>query len=180
MTTRLYSCHSPLGPITLASDGIFLTGLWFDGQKYFGATAGPSPVRDDGSLPAFAETVRWLDLYFSGVCPDFLPPLSIEALPGSAFRRSVWKILLTIPYGQTVTYGEIAARLAAQRTSASVHSVPGGSLARAVGTAVGHNPVSLVIPCHRVLGAGGKLTGYAGGLDRKEKLLALESGAYPF
>jgi len=179
MTTRLYSYHSPLGPITLASDGMFLTGLWFDGQKYFGATAGPSPVRDDGSLPAFAETVRWLDLYFSGVCPDFLPPLSIEALPGSAFRRSVWKILLTIPYGQTVTYGEIAARLAAQQAGSRSSSGKGVS-ARAVGGAVGRNPVSLVIPCHRVLGAGGKLTGYAGGLDRKEKLLALESGAYPF
>ena len=152
---------SPLGGVTLASDGSALTGLWFDGQKYFAASL--SADHAEKKLPVFAEAERWLDRYFTGSVPDFVPPLNPR---GTAFRRLVWKFLLTVPYGRTVTYGEIADRLAAQAGQPVS--------ARAVGGAVGHNPVSLIIPCHRVIGADGSLTGYAGGLDRKTWLLRLE------
>ena len=158
---------SPLGGITLASDGEALTGLWFDGQKYFGRTlSGPGQRR---ALPVFDRTKRWLDVYFSGCAPDFTPELRLRSTP---FRETVWEILLTIPYGCTVTYGEIARRLP-RRTG---H--PGAS-PRAVGGAVGHNPISIVIPCHRVVGADGSLTGYAGGVERKRRLLELEMAHFP-
>ncbi len=144
----------------MASDGDALCGLWFDGQRFFASTLGEHETRD---LPVFRETRRWLDVYFSGKDPGFTPPLS---LGGTPFRRTVWEELLRIPFGQTVTYGEIADRIGAlSRTSP-----------RAVGGAVGHNPVSLIVPCHRVVGAGGALTGYAGGLDLKRRLLLLEAG----
>ena len=155
---------SPLGGITLASDGNALTGLWFDGQKYFAATL--DTEHRETALPVFAEADRWLDLYFSGKASDFTPPLSMKT---TAFRRAVWELLLTIPYGSTMTYGEIAALLAQKRGLPRIS-------ARAVGGAVGHNAISLIIPCHRVVGADGSLTGYAGGLDRKRRLLALERG----
>ncbi len=151
---------SPLGVITLASDGESLIGLWFEGQKYFGAAL--SGEHMEKSLPVFDLADRWLDLYFSGREPDFTPPLRPR---GTAFQEAVWKRLLAIPYGQTVTYGEIAASLA----------LPSGS-AQAVGGAVGRNPISLMIPCHRVVGVRGSLTGYAGGVERKKRLLALERG----
>ncbi len=156
-----YTCHydSPLGGITLSSDGEALTGLWFDGQKYFADTLDTEHV--EKRLPVFDEAVRWLDLYFGGEVPDFTPELSPR---GSAFRRRVWDALLAIPYGHTTTYGEIAKKL-------------GCKSAQAVGGAVGRNPVSLLIPCHRVLGADGSLTGYAGGVDKKRSLLALEQTA---
>ena len=156
-----YTCHydSPLGGITLASDGEALTGLWFDGQKYFADTL--DAEHEEQPLPVFDEAVRWLDLYFGGEVPDFTPKLSPR---GSAFRRRVWDALLAIPYGHTTTYGEIAKKL-------------GCKSAQAVGGAVGRNPVSLLIPCHRVLGADGSLTGYAGGVDKKHSLLALEQTA---
>ena len=157
-----YSYLSPLGGITLASDGNILTGLWFDGQKYFGSTL--PAVHREQALPVFDETVRWLDIYFSGKIPDFTPPLALSASP---FRKMVWEILLTIPYGRTLTYGEIAAEVA-KRSGTSRMS------AQAVGGAVGRNPISLIIPCHRVIGASGKLTGYAGGLDKKIRLLQME------
>ena len=153
---------SPLGSITLASDGKALTGLWFDGQKHF-----PNNLTADSTeaeLPVFAQTVNWLDTYFSGKAPDFTPTLSLHTTP---FRRAVCEVLLTIPYGQTMTYGEIAGILAEQR------GIPRMS-AQAVGSAVGHNPIAIIIPCHRVIGADGSLTGYAGGLDRKTRLLRLE------
>ena len=153
---------SPLGGITLASDGEALTGLWFDGQKYFADTL--AAEYEERALPIFDETARWLDLYFSGRRPDFTPPLRMKT---TAFRRGVWEILLTIPYGETRTYGEIAARLAAER------GLPRMS-ARAVGAAVGRNAISLLIPCHRVVGADGSLTGYAGGIEKKRRLLELE------
>ena len=153
---------SPLGGITLASDGEALTGLWFEGQKYYALTL--SAAHGPREQPVFALSARWLDLYFSGGEPEFTPPLSLNA---STFRRAVWDILLTIPYGKTMTYGEIAQRLAAQLGRATVS-------AQAVGGAVGHNPISLMIPCHRVVGADGSLTGYAGGLDRKAALLRME------
>ena len=157
-----YSYLSPLGGITLASDGNILTGLWFDGQKYFGSTL--PAVHREQALPVFEETSSWLDTYFSRKIPDFIPPLVLHAAP---FRKAVWEILLTIPYGQTITYGEIAERIAAQTGS-------GNMSAQAIGGAVGRNPISLIIPCHRVIGASGKLTGYAGGLDKKIRLLQME------
>lgn len=157
-----YRYHSPLGGITIASNGTELTGLWFDGQKYFGSTL-PREYETKG-LPVFERAVHWLDIYFDGKAPDFLPPLALETTP---FRRTVWEILLQIPYGQTRTYGEIAKEIA-QREGLSKMS------AQAVGGAVGHNPISLIIPCHRVVGTNGSLTGYAGGLDKKIKLLSLE------
>ena len=147
--------ESPLGGITLASDGEALVGLWFDGQAHFGL--GLSDEREERDLPVFAEARRWLDTYFGGEVPGFTPSLAPR---GSACQVKVWKALLTIPYGQTVTYGAIARAL---------RSSP-----RAVGGAVGRNPVSLIVPCHRVLGVGNRLTGYAGGLDRKQALLKLE------
>ena len=154
---------SPLGGITLASDGQALTGLWFDGQKYFADTL-PSE-HTEAELPVFEQTGRWLDRYFAGQMPDFTPTLR---LLGSPFRLAVWEILCQIPYGSVTTYGEIAARLAKQR------GVPRMS-AQAVGGAVGHNPVSLIVPCHRVVGSGGSLTGYAGGVEKKAALLRLEN-----
>ena len=153
---------SPLGGITLASDGEALTGLWIDGQKHFAETLKADAGERD--LPVFAEAERWLDIYFSGRAPEFTPRLCMRT---TAFRKTVWDILLTIPWGQTMTYGEIAAE-AARRTGQARVS------ARAVGGAVGHNAISLIIPCHRVVGKDGGMTGYAGGLDRKIRLLRLE------
>ena len=154
--------QSPLGGITISSDGSALTGLWFDGQKYFASTLGADYKEND--LPVFAEAKRWLDIYFSGREPDFTPPLSLK---GSAFRMAVWQILQSIPYGQTITYGDIARQLAAQTGKARMS-------AQAVGGAVGHNNISIIVPCHRVIGAGGSLTGYAGGIAKKVQLLELE------
>lgn len=147
---------SPLGPILLAADETGLTGLWFEGQKYFPSFLGVD--YQEKETPVLTETARWLDVYFSGKDPGFLPPLHPH---GSPFRQAVWNILLTIPRGQTITYGEIARRL-------------GVRSAQAVGGAVGHNPISILIPCHRVVGSDGSLTGYAGGFDRKTRLLQLE------
>lgn len=160
--TYTYRYKSPLGGITLSSGGKSLTGLWFDGQKYFGDTL--SGERAEKALPIFDETVRWLDIYFSGNAPDFTPPLKMETTP---FRKAVWEIMLEIPFGQTMTYGEIAGRIAKQRGLSKMS-------AQAVGGAVGHNSISLIIPCHRVVGANGSLTGYAGGIDKKVRLLTLE------
>lgn len=156
--------HSPLGDITLASNGEALTGLWFEGQKYFGDTL--SSQQEEKELPIFEETKRWLDIYFQGKTPDFTPPLLLETTP---FRRAVGEIMLSIPYGQTMTYGEIAERIATQRGISKMS-------AQAVGGAVGHNSISIIIPCHRVVGTNGSLTGYAGGIDKKIKLLTLEKG----
>ncbi len=153
---------SPLGGILLAADEGGLTGLWFDGQKYF---ARDLPARHtEQDTPILSEARRWLDIYFSGREPDFTPPLHPI---GSAFRQSVWEILLQIPYGHTMTYGEIARQLAEKRGVKAVS-------AQAVGGAVGHNEISVIIPCHRVVGTNGSLTGYAGGIDKKVKLLELE------
>ena len=153
---------SPLGGILLAADDVGLTGLWFDGQKYF--ARGLSNERIVQETSVLAEAKRWLDIYFTGKAPDFTPPLHPI---GSAFRRSVWEILLQIPYGQTATYGEIARQLAKKQGLERMS-------AQAVGGAVGHNKISIIIPCHRVVGADGSLTGYAGGIGKKEKLLELE------
>ena len=153
---------APYGRYVMAAEDGALTGVWLEGQKYF-----PSglPEPSDGEAEIFAHTRRWLDAYFAGKQPE------VSALPiapkGSAFAQSVWQLLLEIPYGQTVTYGELAKRLAEQRGLAQLS-------AQAVGGAVGHNPISVIIPCHRVLSIGGKLTGFAGGLDVKRALLKLE------
>ena len=157
----IHHYHSPLGGITLAGEGDALTGLWFDGQEHFAEILSADPA--EKALPVFAEAERWLDRYFHDGVPDFTPPLILRGTP---FRRLVWTALLAVPYGQTVTYGAIADRLTFQ-TGLRVSP-------RAVGGAVGHNPVSLIIPCHRVVGTGGRLTGYAGGLDRKAALLRME------
>ena len=159
-----YTQHydSPLGGILLAADDVGLTGLWFDGQKYF--VRGLSNERIEQETSVLAEAKRWLDIYFTGKKPDFTPPLHPI---GSAFRRSVWEILLQIPYGQTMTYGEIARQLSKKQGLERMS-------AQAVGGAVGHNEISIIIPCHRVVGADDSLTGYAGGIGKKEKLLELE------
>ena len=159
-----HRCDSPLGWITLAGDAAALTGLWFDGQRYF--ALGHSDLRE-GELPVFEEAEWWLAQYFSGREPDFTPPLH---LTGTPFQIAVWEALLTIPYGGTMTYGELARALARNG------GFPRAS-ARAVGGAVGRNPVSLIVPCHRVVGASGTLTGYAGGLERKQWLLTMEKNA---
>ena len=157
-----FEYYSPLGPITLACDGEAVIGLWFNGQKHFGSIL---PRETEAAAhPLLADAARWLDIYFTGRKPDFTPPLHPV---GSAFRQAVWEILLQIPYGQTTTYGEIARQLAAKL------GLPRMS-AQAVGGAVGHNEVSIIIPCHRVVGTSGSLTGYAGGIDKKVKLLELE------
>ena len=160
--TFIQHYRSPLGGILLAADEVGLTGLWFDGEQYF---ANNLPARHTvGETPTLAETKRWLDIYFTGREPGFLPPLHPI---GSAFRQSVWELLLRIPYGQTTTYGEIAQELAAKRGLARIS-------AQAAGGAVGHNEISILIPCHRVVGMSGSLTGYAGGISKKAKLLELE------
>ena len=157
----IYTAHytSPLGGITLASDGMTLTGLYFDGERDFPDLS----AAHKKDLPVFGEAMHWLDLYFAGKEPDFSPVLNPT---GTAFQQAVWEILRTIPYGGTTTYGAIAKRL---------EKVRGKRMsAQAVGGAVGRNPISILIPCHRVIGADGSLTGYAGGLDKKEYLLGLE------
>ena len=153
---------SPMGGILLAADEIGLVGLWFDGQKYFARDLPEERIERD--TPALTEAKHWLDIYFTGKEPDFLPPLHPT---GSAFRQDVWGILLQIPYGKTTTYGEIARRLAEKRGLSRMS-------AQAVGGAVGHNEISIIIPCHRVVGTNGSLTGYAGGIEKKIKLLELE------
>ena len=154
---------SPLGPMTITSDGLYLTGLWFDGQRYSPLVTGAE--NPDGTLPSvITEPAEWLDCYFSGERPDFIPALKLE---GSAFRRRIWDMLLAIPYGHTVTYGELAREYARMNSLQAMSS-------QAVGGAVGHNPVSIIVPCHRVVGSGGSLTGYAGGVELKRRLLELE------
>ena len=153
--TYIHQYLSPMGQITLASNGEALTGLWFEGQKYFGSTL--DSCRQERNLFVFEETKRWLDLYFQRKCPDFIPPLLFSSTP---FRQAVWKILLTIPYGKTVSYGAIARTLQVS--------------AQAVGGAVGHNPISIIVPCHRVVATNGNLIGYAAGLEKKAALLSLE------
>ena len=153
--------NSPLGDILLAADEIGLTGLWFAGQKYY-----PAQLTDssEGSCPVLEQAIRWLDAYFAGDRPDFVPAVH---LVGTQYQVAVWESLLTIPYGKTATYGAIGA-MTAERLGKTRFS------ARAVGAAVGRNPISVIVPCHRVVGANGSLTGYAGGLNRKESLLTLE------
>ena len=160
----IYTCiyKSKLGSILLSADEIGLTGLWFEGQKYFANTLPEEHISQETSI--LTDAKKWLDVYFSGEEPKFTPALH---LTGSTFRQAVWQILLQIPYGQTITYGEIA------RQMSDIQNTPHMS-AQAVGGAVGHNEISIIIPCHRVVGSNGSLTGYAGGIDKKIALLKLE------
>ncbi|GHT12684.1 methylated-DNA--protein-cysteine methyltransferase [Bacteroidia bacterium] len=153
---------SPVGIFTVSSDGKNITGLWMEGQKYFARTLEKEICEKE--LPIFADVKKWLDIYFSGKEPDFMPPVVFK---GSPFQQSVWNNLLGIPYGKTTTYGEIAKKIELNNDGKKTS-------ARAVGGAVGHNPISILAPCHRVIGKNGSLTGYAGGMDIKKKLLQLE------
>ena len=153
--------NSPLGKIVLVSSGEKLSGVYFENQKYL-----PQNIKDleVANLPIFDLTKKWLDVYFSGKCPNFTLPLDIDEI--SPFRKKVSKIMLTIPYGEVITYGLIAKQIE-RKTNKRVS-------AQAVGGAVGHNAISIIIPCHRVIGTNKKLTGYAGGLDKKIELLKIE------
>ncbi|MCL2365611.1 MAG: methylated-DNA--[protein]-cysteine S-methyltransferase [Oscillospiraceae bacterium] len=155
---------SPVGLLTLASDGEHLIGLWLDGQKYHGQSV-PGALIEQGDLTVFDRTKEWLDRYFAGKKPQ-ISELPIAPI-GTPFRKAVWQILCDIPYGAVVTYGHVARCLTDDELKAR-------KLSRAVGGAVGHNPISIIVPCHRVVGSNGKLTGYAGGLERKQFLLELE------
>lgn len=183
------SYQSPVGRLTLAAQAEkeALVGLWLEGQRYFGGTvlgvqdgaAAPHKMVEPaaGEAPVLAAAAHWLDAYFAGRRPS-VKELALRPA-GSEFQRAVWALLCEIPYGEVVTYGELAAEMAKQRAMRQGEGTGGGNgangvPARAVGGAVGHNPISIIIPCHRVVGAGGRLTGYAGGLARKKQLLALE------
>lgn len=161
-----YSAQYPssVGDLTIASDGTHIVGLWLDGQKYFLDTLPEMPIPKD-DLEVFDKARDWLDRYFSGQKPE-IGELPLKPI-GGAFRQAVWKCLCRIPYGEVTTYGAIAKRIAADFGKETVS-------AQAVGGAVGHNPISIIIPCHRVVGSNGSLTGYAGGLDKKIQLLTHE------
>ena len=154
--------QSPIGKMLLTADGIGLTGVWFDKQKYFARSLGKE--WEEKEQEVLRDTKKWFDIYFSGNEPKFSVPLH---LIGTPFQMEVWEILLTIPYGKTMTYGEIAKKIAVRRGMERMS-------AQAVGGAVGQNPIGVIVPCHRVIGAKGSLTGYAGGIDKKIKLLQLE------
>ncbi|WP_367569460.1 methylated-DNA--[protein]-cysteine S-methyltransferase [Lacrimispora sp.] len=157
---------SPMGTITLACDdgGNNIVGLWTEGQKYHGDTI-PDAMTENNHMPVFHTAKKWLDRYFAGEKPD------ISELPlapiGGEFRQGVWSILREIPYGEVMTYGSIAKKMAEKMGKESMSS-------QAVGGAVGHNPISIIIPCHRVVGSNGSLTGFAGGVQIKIRLLELE------
>ena len=162
MYTTQYT--SPLGNMLLAADANGLTGAWFEGQKYFGGTAGHELI-ENNDLEVFEAVKSWLDRYFNGDKPS---PAELPLAPcGSEFKQMVWQLLCEIPYGEVTTYGRLAAEVA-RRTGRERMS------AQAIGGAVGHNPISVIIPCHRVIGTDGSLTGYAGGIKLKKWLLMHE------
>lgn len=163
MSEYVSTYYSKLGEMLLAADESGVTGVWFTGQKYYGAGLTGKAVykRTDDLICA----VEWLDVYFSGKNPNFMPRLHLKGTP---FRKEVWQKLLDIPYGETITYGDLASRIAFERNIEKMSP-------RAVGAAVGHNPVSIIVPCHRVLGYSGKIVGYAGGVERKKALLKIEN-----
>ena len=154
----VYTCTypSPLGNILLAADEVGLTGLWFEGQKYFGNTLPKEAVSQE--IPVLIRAKKWLDVYFSGKEPDFTVPFHFT---GTNFQNEVWEILCTIPYGKTVTYWQIAKQISEKYGKKQMS-------AQAVGQAVGHNKISILVPCHRVVGSDGSLTGYAGGIEKKQ------------
>jgi methylated-DNA-[protein]-cysteine S-methyltransferase len=158
----IHVIKSPVGMLTLSSDGKNICGLWIEGQKYFAKTLGKDVLEQN--MPIFENVHNWLDIYFSGKEPDFMPPLMPK---GSPFQKWVWNNLCKIPYGKTTTYGELAKQFEFENRGKRTSS-------RAIGGAAGHNPVSILIPCHRVIGKTGNPTGYAGGIDKKMTLLKLE------
>lgn len=155
--------NSPLGSITIASDEASVTGIWFENSRFFSTALSGKYINQ--ATDATEQAVRWLDIYFHNKIPDFTPPLLLK---GTDFRMTVWKMLLDIPYGETVSYGDIAKAIAKRRGIEKMS-------AQAVGNAVGHNPISIIVPCHRVVGSKGSLTGYGGGIERKKALLDIES-----
>ena len=159
--------NSPLGEIFMQSDGINLTALKFGKFSDFGAEF------KEQNLQIFGDTCAWLDIYFSGISPNFTPKISLNSLNGSEFAKQIWQILLQIPYGKTTSYSEIAQKIAIQKGMAKMS-------AQAVGGAIGKNPIAIIIPCHRVIGTSGKLVGYAYGVDKKEFLLNLERSNLKF
>ena len=163
--TSIYTHYyqSPLDKIVIASDGTAITGLWFVGQRHFDIEV--EGCITDKDLPIFDEVSRWLDIYFTGNNPGEIPAVRMNGTP---FQLEVWQILQAVPYGKLITYREIAELIAKKRGITKMS-------ARAVGNAVGRNPVSILVPCHRVVGSSGKMTGYAGGIERKVKLLKLEN-----
>lgn len=154
-----------LGTLTLATDGLALCGCWFEGQRFFGYPYREAEKREDSTQPILHEACAWLDSYFAGEKPH--PGKLILKPEGTIFQRRVWRMLQEIWYGNVTTYGQLAFKLALQTDKPSMS-------AQAVGSAVGHNPISIIIPCHRVIGADGSLTGYAGGIERKQWLLNFE------
>lgn len=161
--TSIY--HSPVGEIFLAADEVGVVGLWFKDAKYYAYCL--DKENEPRETPVLKELKRWLDLYFKGIEPDFTPPIHMIGTP---FQLEVWNILKEIPYGKTTTYKEIADKIAKNRGAERMS-------AQAVGTAVGKNNISLLVPCHRVVGTNNSLAGYAGGIDRKMYFLKLE-GSY--
>lgn len=155
--------NSPLGSITIASDEALVTGIWFENSRFFSKALSGKYINQ--ATAAAEQAVHWLDIYFNNKIPDFTPPLLLK---GTDFRMTVWKMLLDIPYGETVSYGDIAKAIAKRRGIEKMS-------AQAVGNAVGHNPISIIVPCHRVVGSKGSLTGYGGGIERKKELLRMES-----
>ncbi|GAB6976848.1 methylated-DNA--[protein]-cysteine S-methyltransferase [Prevotella falsenii] len=160
---HIQTYESPLGELTFVSDGVALLGVWYERQEPLEQFL-QSPY-ETCNLPVFDETRRWFDIYFDGRNPNFTPPLRFV---GTDFRQQVWNDLLLVPYGETTTYGTLAKQTAHRLGKNRM-------LAQAIGGAVGHNPISIIVPCHRVIGADGALTGYAGGIWRKEYLLNLEA-----
>lgn len=158
--------QSPLGEILIVADEIGITGLWFVGQKYFALYL--DKENEEKEIPVLKDAKKWLDIYFSGKEPNFKLPLHFK---GTKFQNEVWKILYSIPYGKTMTYGEIANILAKRKGLKRMS-------AQAVGGAVGHNQISIIVPCHRVVGSNGSLTGYAGGIERKKYLLEHEKDGF--
>ena len=158
----IYNIDSPLGVLTVSSDGVNITGLWIERSRYFGSTI--KPGAEIKSLPVFKQAEKWLDIYFSGSEPNIKLPL---APVGTQFRQKVWQLLMNIPYGTVTTYGAIAKQISEGKKDYRM-------AAQAIGGAVGHNPISIIIPCHRVVGSNGSLTGYGGGINKKVQLLQLE------
>lgn len=164
MLYKSYYISQELGKITLASDGINLIGVWLEGQKYF-ADSVKAEMQENDDLQIFKQTKNWLDRYFNKEMPN-ISELALAPI-GNQFRQDVWDILCKIPYGEVTTYGQIAQQISQLHNKKTMS-------AQAVGGAVGHNPISIIIPCHRVIGKSGNLTGYAGGIDIKIKLLEIE------
>ena len=157
--------YSPVGKLTIVADDNNLIGLWIEEQKYF-MNSVPKDITQNSDIEIMKKTIDWLDRYFKGEKPD-ITELSLKPI-GSDFRQIVWKILCEIPYGEVITYGEIAKKVSKILGKDKMS-------AQAIGGAVGHNPISIIIPCHRVVGSNGSLTGYAGGIDKKKKLIEIES-----